>query len=461
MTDATGELLERDAELGTLTALLDAACDGSGAAAMIEGAPGVGKSALLARARNLAADRGMTVLSAQGGEIEREFAWGVVRQLFEPWLAGRSEAEAAELRDETAGLAAPVFGSAPAMGPDGDAFAELHGLFWMAVEVAQCGPVLIAVDDLQWADRPSLRFVVHLAPRLEGLPIALLVTTRPPQSEPAGDTGLLRRLLADPAVGHIAPAPLSPAATASLVRAGLSDAADGAFCEACHETTSGNPFLLVALVDALRADRAHPTAAAADEVRRMTPAVVTRTVLVRLAALPGDCLALARAVAVLGPGAELRLARRLAGLERRRALPAADLLVRAGILRGDATVDFVHPSVRSAVYHDLTATERGRFHQRAAALLTADGTAAEAVAPHLLATIPDGDPGIVGQLRAAAQQARARGAREPAVAYLERALAEPPGAAARSEVLLELGAAEALQRPDAAIAHLREALECA
>src|SRR6187551_2118382 len=89
-TTAAGSavLLERERELASLQDLLDATAGGEGRLAILEGPAGIGKTRLLAEARRRAADAGLRVLSARGGEFEREFPFGVVRQLFEPALVG-------------------------------------------------------------------------------------------------------------------------------------------------------------------------------------------------------------------------------------------------------------------------------------------------------------------------------------------------------------------------------------
>src|SRR5262249_12696995 len=118
---------------------------------------------------------------------------------------------------------------------------------------------------------------------------------------------------------------------------------------------------------------------------------------------------------------------------------------------------FVHPLIRAAVYEALTPVERGIAHARAAGLLRDAGAEPERVAAHLLRLSGSADSGVVAVLREAARRGAARGAAESAVAYLRRALAEPPSASQRAEVLLELGSAEALVSGDAAVEHLREA----
>src|SRR6266480_4615988 len=113
---ATGPLLERNEELARIESALAEARKRRGRFLVIEGPAGIGKTALLAAARTAAADGGMRVLRSRGTELERDFAFGVVRQLFEPPLAEGSELERADLLQAGAGVAAGLlaFPGAPA-----------------------------------------------------------------------------------------------------------------------------------------------------------------------------------------------------------------------------------------------------------------------------------------------------------------------------------------------------------
>jgi DNA-binding CsgD family transcriptional regulator len=198
-----------------------------------------------------------------------------------------------------------------------------------------------------------------------------------------------------------------------------------------------------------------------EHVRRMTPAAVSASILLRLARLPADATALARALATLGAGAPVHTARRLAGLAVDEAAECAAALIRAGILVDDRTLGFVHPLVRSAVLGDLAGPERSRWHHRAARLLADESAPLDRIATHLVQSIPSSDPWTVEQLRRGAADAGARGAPDVAADYLHRALAEPPHEAIRGEVLYELGQVQLLQDPVAAAANLHDALEFA
>src|SRR5512134_1910444 len=106
----TGQLLERSEELARIESALAAARSGRGTFVVVEGPAGMGKTALLAAARTAAADHGMRVLRSRGTELERDFAFGVVRQLFEPALAEASQLERADLLQGAAGVAAGLLG---------------------------------------------------------------------------------------------------------------------------------------------------------------------------------------------------------------------------------------------------------------------------------------------------------------------------------------------------------------
>jgi DNA-binding CsgD family transcriptional regulator/tetratricopeptide (TPR) repeat protein len=452
-------LLERERELETLAEGLDRACAGDGTLLLVQGPAGVGKTELAREARAAAGRTGMVLLEARGSELEQPFAFGVVRQLLEPMVSG--EADRDVLFAGGAGPAARLFepDERRSLGTD-VGFEALHSLYWLVVNVADRAPVLVLVDDCQWADPESLRFLAYLAQRIEGLPVAMLLTGRPP--DPAADEAgsLWAQLASRPSGVALYPRPLSQPAAVALARERLGAQAAGEFCRACHTATGGNPLFLRELLRALDAAGVAPTAAAANEVQVVGPAAVSRFVLHRLAALGPAATELARAVAVLGDDSELRLAGRVSDLSEDAAREAADDLVRADILVAAERLGFVHPIVRAALYEDLAPGERQARHAAAAAALARDGASAERVTAHLLLTAPVGDQRRVDTLRSAAADAVHRGAPRAAVTYLRRALAESPAEQERAEILAELGRYEvATMQFDAAEEHLRAALD--
>jgi DNA-binding CsgD family transcriptional regulator len=386
----------------------------------------------------VAAD-GLRVLSARGGELEREFPFGVVRQLLEPVLAAADQAERGTLLAGAAALAEPVLSTPEGDGAAEPPFAALHGLYWLAANLAAARPLLVVVDDLQWADLASLRWLVYLARRLEGMPLALLLATLP--SEPGTARELLDELVAIPQVGVLDPDDLSEAAVGGLAGGLLAMDPEAEFVAACHRATGGNPFLLTELLGELARRGIAPTAESAGQASRLSSQGVDRAVRARLRGLGDECGALARAAAVLGDPAEPGLAAGLAGLDEDAAASATDALVDASILGHGRPLAFVHGLVRSSVYAELSASERAREHLRAARLLAAAGAAPDRVALHLLAISPGGQAETVATLRRAAAGASGRGAPEVAVTYLRRALDEPPADELRPVLAHELGAA--------------------
>jgi len=448
---AGSELLERGEELARIQQAITALDGGDGGVLVIQGVAGIGKSALLQVLCQHATDQGVQTLTAQASELEREFGFGVVRQLLEARIVRAEASERAELLTGAAGLAGAVLGLGGAVG---DSFAALHGLYWLVANLALRGPVVLAVDDLQWADDPSLRWLIYLCRRLEGLPVLIAATTRAPRS---GQPQLLAELLAVGGVKLLCPGPLSEPATARLIGAGLGASPDPAFVTACARVSGGNPFALREMIVDLAAAGIKPVAAQAPRVAERIPGQVHRTVLVRLGRLDPIAVRLAHAVAVLGEGSGLRLAAALAELSIDAAATAADALVTAELLAPGRPLRFVHPLVRSAIYDQLAPGARSEAHARAAQLLASAGAQPEQIAVQLLACDPAANPDAVQALRAAAGTALARGAPESAVSYLRRALAEPPTEEMRAAVLGELGCAERVSRDPAAVVHLEQA----
>ena len=218
---ATEPLLERNEELARIESALAEARRGRGRFLVLEGSAGIGKTALLTAARTVAADGGMRVLRARGTDLERDFAFGVLRQLFEPPLAEASELERDDLLQAAAGVAASLLGLPGAPAANGSpsssvdpSFAILHGLYWLCANLAAQGPLCLVVDDVHWADAASLRYLVFLLTRLEELDAALIVATRP--REAGADAELLAALTTDPSAEVISLPPLTRSAVAQL-----------------------------------------------------------------------------------------------------------------------------------------------------------------------------------------------------------------------------------------------------
>ena len=427
-------LLERERELAELDAAVDEARCGTGRVVAIEAQAGLGKTRLLQVAREVGTNAGLNVLAGRATELERDFPFALVRQLFEPRLIALSAPERDALF-EGASAARAALGLDAGDGLAHDAFAVLHDLYWMTAALAEREPLLLAIDDAHWSDAASLDYLGFLLPRLEELPVLVVVTSRPDEPDVPDSLG---RIVTDALARRLTPAALSRDATTALLAAELGHAPELAFAAACHEVSGGNPFLLRELARTLVAQEIRPGAEQAELVRELAPERVARTILVRMARLAPEAGAVARALAVLGDDSDHRLVGELADLDPEAAVRGADALRASAILDPSASLRFIHPLVRNAVYADLPAGERGGAHARAAALLRERGASPERVATQLVVGEARGERETVETLIEAGERALATGAPRSAIAYLTRALAEPPPADLRANVLSPL-----------------------
>ena len=446
-------VLEREPELDSIRAAIDAARRGEGQLVLVDGPAGVGKTTLMKWAREAASGAGLRLLTARGNELERPFGFGVVRQLFEPALvnpdggvedllggAARFVPSVLDIETKTGSEEAPR-----------DTFAIQNGIYWLTANLAERQPLAILVDDLHWSDDESVEALAHLGNRLEGLPVAVILASRIEESRSGLEA--VRRTAAD--LGQrLRPRPLGSEAVAAVVRSSVPDA-DAALCDGCLDASGGNPFLLKELVRSLVEGGSSEPEAVLDG----SPERVTREINARVERLPKSAEALARAGAVLGDGAPLRRAGALAGLDAEQVAKGADSLVAAGILHQASPLEFLHPLVRAGLYAGIGPAARSGEHARAAKLMAEEGEPATRVATQLLRCDPAGDRWALEVLLEAAANAMAHGAPEAAASLLARALAEPPPRETRPKVLLELGSAEvAAGETDLALEHVREAL---
>src|SRR4051794_15662417 len=256
----------------------------------------------------MAVRRELAVLRARGGELEREIPYGIALQLLERRVAALPPPARERVLRGAAGLAVPFLTE----GAAGAQHALMHGLYWVTANLADERPLVILVDDAQWADRPSLAWLNYLAQRVQDLPVVIAVAYR--RNEPGADGDLIESLEATAGAQRLAPAPLSRAAITRVVQ-GWHEEADEPFCQACADATQGNPFLLREVLATADARGIEPTAASVQAIGALAPEGVARAVLERIARLGPGASALARAAAVLGPDAHLRHAQALLASE--------------------------------------------------------------------------------------------------------------------------------------------------
>jgi hypothetical protein len=478
-------LVGRDAELSALTQALEAAARGDGRLVLVGGDAGIGKTRLAEELAARAAARGVQV--HRGACYELEGA-----PPFWPWLqVVRSVAEQlddGELRQALGPGAAHVVQVAPELGErvavaappallDGEAarFRAYDAVARFLGRVAARRPLLLVLDDLHWADLPSLRLLGFVAGGLARVP-ALVVATYRDGEVRAGHplTETLARLARESAVQRILLGGLSEAQVASLLAGATGAAVPDQLSARLHRRTGGNPFLLGELVRLLGVEDGLAEAAGGE-----VPATVREVVGERLARLPGEA-AEVLTVAALAPDVfEVDTLAVVTGLPGERVLElveaalAARLVVEHPERRGGWR--FAHDLVREAVYAGISSARRARLHAAYAEALEAvlgqrAGAAAAELAHHFGQAValepPRRDPGGlaakgVGYARLAAEQASARLAYEDAAGHYARALAaldrDPlPQPRTRCELLLGLGDA---RRRSGEIRAARAALE--
>lgn len=452
-------LLERDTEVARVEEALTAAAAGTPSLLLLTGPLGIGRTALLQRLPLLAGED-VRVLRANAAPMEQDFAFGVVRQLFDSLLTGapidsgghRPPGHGDFTRVALADDALPL----DECGSGTPSETVLSGLRSLLADIGSEHPLLILVDDLQWVDAPSLHWLAYLVKRLHGLRIVLVCGLRdgdPRTHRPA--------LLEITGAAHqvLRPAPLSPGAVREMVLEQFGEPADEEFARACHEISAGNPLFLKSVLVALAAGGHRPTAGHSDAARRQRPAQLREWLAGRMRTQPKPVRDLAAAIAVLGDRGEPGLMARLAGLDTIGFAAALRALGQLGLLADGQEPRFVHRVVQDAVESSMTVAERERLHDAAAGLLHHNGSPDEQVAAQLMAVTASQHPWSVDLLRAAADTALRRGAPDMATRYLRRALLDASlSGEARGRLLIDLATAERGFDPAACERHISQAI---
>ena len=407
-------LWEREDVNGIVAELLASVRTGRGGVVFVEGDAGLGKSSVLASAVE-AAEPDLRVGVGQGAAMETSLPFGVLDQAFAPLGAPRfvSPTPAATARPE-----------------------QLYRLLrWL--DGLDHG-VLIALDDVHWADSDSLEMVSLLGRRIGATPVAVIATMR---SWPEDARGVAAELVATGAARHVRLAPLSREGSTAMLTERTGRTVSDATSTKAWELCAGNPLLLEQV--ALAIDRGSIPTGAADS----WPAVETDGLLLsRFAGLPSTALRCVRAASVLGTRFRPDVAAAVAGLTESDAELAIEALCRSSLVAQTepGVVRFVHPLFAQALYDDLPGPLRARFHARCFEVLVARGLDAEAAEHALRAGLRD-DPDVIAALERAGRAALDVGALETAAAQLTTAVqlagerAATPLLLAQAEALLAAG----------------------
>jgi tetratricopeptide (TPR) repeat protein len=467
-------LLERELELDAVRAAVATLREErAGALVVVTGAAGLGKTSVLAAARDAALGAELLVLSSRGGEQEQGSAFTVVRGLLRPLLESVAEEERQALLGGWNAIVGSALGVAPSGGAAPDPQGVRDGLDWVVTNLAFArGPLVLLVDDAHWADAESLAWLAAFAGRVADLPVLLVVAYRPDELPDWADA--FRVMAGDNGVTPLGLSALTPEAVDALVRslyAGQDQAGEdqagegwydadlmGAFARDVWALTGGNPFETVQLAALARGRGISPSEDSWIRLRELAAENTGSGLIARLRRLGTGPVRLARAVAVLGIATPVEQAAEVAGLAPAEADSAAERLRHERVLTGRQILEFVHPLIATSVYRSIPEEERTDLHARSARTVLEAGRSPMVAARHWLEVPPAGDARVVRQLRTAAQLFMQSGAPETAQRCLARAVEEPPPLDERAHVLFELGCSTLLYDPAATAEQLRSAL---
>ncbi|MFF8958396.1 BREX system ATP-binding domain-containing protein [Streptomyces sp. NPDC014894] len=371
-------LAERDGEIAALTGTLQEAARGLGGVAVVSGGIGSGKTELLDAVRGRALDDGFVTLRATGSWAERNSPGSLLGQLarYAEALSGRGDDLDQALRRVESIRSDADHGAYEQWPLDPATTAALHQLCTELVRISGRAPVLLCVDDIQFADSLSLHWILQLVRVLRSSPIALVVgeCTLSKSAHPHLHAELLRQ----PNYRRVLLRNLSADGVAAVLAGHMDADRASALAADCHRVSGGNPLLVRALVE----DQRHAAPLPGTDPALAVGDAYADTVLSCLHRGRTPALHLAQALAVLDePDTGTHLAARLLEQDTTTVDQCAAALEEAGLITGGR---LRHPAARAAVLQNLSAHTRRDLHRRAAELLYEDEASAVRIAPHLL-----------------------------------------------------------------------------
>jgi AAA ATPase-like protein len=437
-------LVGRNQVRASLRAALEEARAGSGRTVLLSGEPGIGKSALLAWVVDEAAPDAVVL---------RGFCWeGDGAPPYWPWT---QILRATRVPPDELGEAAWLVGGSGTEEP-GTAAAAADAQFRVCDAVTQVllrhasagRPLVVVLDDLQWADEPSLSLLSFLAHAVAVSPVLVAGAFRDGEASPR-----LTELSAQTL--HLPLAGLTLPEVEALVSAMPGPSPDSQITGRIWERAGGNPFFVRELTQLVQAYGAH------DEPSRL-PVSVVETVRRRLARLSTECTRLLDWAAVAGRDVDIDLL--VATGAAADHVSALDLLGdarRAGMIAGADPLRFTHDIYREAIVAGQPAAVNSEINLALGRVLGARSGSAAQIATHLLRAGPDVRAEAVDYSLRAAREATARLGHDDACGHYQRALALLDDADPRAvEIVLELAAAQGRAgSSDAAMTRYRQAAE--
>ncbi|MEO6122964.1 MAG: AAA family ATPase [Ilumatobacteraceae bacterium] len=437
-------LRERETVLNAVRDLVDGTWGNAGNVLIVEGAPGVGKTAVLNRACRLAAEGALVVSRVRCSQPEMARAYAVARRLLPPSTDCRAAASHEDQLVERALNGQEI--------ADDQLSSVFHGFNAM---LAGLGPVVMVIDDAQWADAESAAWLQFLARRLDDAKVRMIIGMLPQRSN--APLSAVDRFSLAPIARVFELQPLHESSTAEVISELIGETCGPIGADVVHRLTGGNPFLLASLVGAM-AQRESTTSVA--ELKDVAAPTVMRWIRTRLASLPQGALHLIEAAAVLGVDVNLREAATVAGIDLVDAGAIADAVADVDVFRPGRPLNFCVPMLRSSVYREMSPTRRSAHHLRAARMIVDGGGSQSEAANHLMKTDPQDEQWIVTLLSRAAREALCEGRGVgTAMRYLERARVETSPSIDSADFRLALAEIESRSGRSAALEHFRVANE--
>jgi DNA-binding CsgD family transcriptional regulator len=415
---------------------------------MFEGLAGTGKSAALNGTFAMARKLGVRVGSARCDAAESATPFEAVRQVFASLLGHAAIFD--EPTNDGADLARSVLRHGP--GAEYEAVDIYHSLLSL-LETIGSEPVMIGIDDVQWADPMSLGWLQFLSRRLQSIPLHLVLTMRTTRgAEPSPSPSLVL----GPTVRRFVIHPLTIAGTRSVIDGHFGLMCDGPFVSAVHELTDGNPRMLARVLNALDESGISPEHLTASDLDGLESSIVARAVLSRASRSGEGAREFIEAVAILG-ASDIRVVAAVAGVDHDRAARLADQLADVGVLGWGRPIDFAHKFQRQCVAAEIPPTRRSQTHAAAARVLAGFGRSITEIASHILETDPAGDEATTAFLIDAARHLIADGEFVDAERLLGRAEREATTNLLRAEVALLYAEVDGRLGRSGVVEHLKRA----